>query len=86
MSKTIVIAGYKRSAFHFANKGALAKVRADDMAGTVIKDLVETSGINPDDIQDLILGNAFPEAEQGFNMARNVVFIAGASKRRRRNA
>lgn len=77
MSKSVVIAGYKRSPFTFANKGDLAKVRPDDMAGEVVKSLVESTGVNPNDIEDLILGNAFPEAEQGFNMARNVVFIAG---------
>ena len=77
MNKSIVIAGYKRSAFHFATKGDFAKTRPDDIAGAVVKSLVSQSGINPNDIQDLLLGNAFPEAEQGFNMARNVVFIAG---------
>ena len=77
MSKSVVIAGYKRSPFHFANKGDLAKVRPDDMAAEVVKALVSASGINANDIQDLALGNAFPEAEQGFNMGRNVVFLAG---------
>lgn len=73
----IVIAGYRRSPFHFANKGALVKTRPDDLAGTVIKALVAESGIDPAAIEDVILGCAFPEAEQGFNMARIVSFIAG---------
>lgn len=77
MSQSIVIAGFKRSAFHFASKGMLANTRPDDLVAEVIKDLVSTSGINPHDIEDLLLGNAFPEAEQGFNMGRNVVFLAG---------
>ena len=77
MNKSIVIAGYKRSPFHFANKGDLARVRPDDLAAEVVKALVKDSGINPADIQDLSLGNAFPEAEQGFNMGRNVVFLSG---------
>lgn len=73
MQKNVVIAGYKRSPFHFANKGALAKVRPDDLAAAVIKALVTESGVDPKDIEDLILGCAFPEAEQGFNIGRLVV-------------
>jgi len=78
--RNVVIAGYARSPFHFANKGALTKVRPDDMVAAVVKALVERTGIDPADIEDLILGNAFPEGEQGFNMARNVVFLAGLPK------
>lgn len=77
MNNSVVIAGFKRSPFHFAGKGDLADVRPDDLAGEVVKSLVTDSGVVLDDLQDLILGNAFPEAEQGFNMARNVVFLAG---------
>ena len=75
--KDIVIAGYTRSPFHFATKGVLAKVRPDDLAAHVVKALIERTGVNPDDIEDLILGCAFPEGEQGLNMARLVVLMAG---------
>lgn len=75
--KDIVIAGYTRSPFHFATKGKLAKVRPDDLAAHVVKALIERTGVNPDDIEDLILGCAFPEGEQGLNMARLVVLMAG---------
>ena len=75
--KDIVIAGYARSPFHFAHKGALTKVRPDDLAAHVVRGLVERTGVNPDDIEDLILGCAFPEGEQGFNMARLVGLMAG---------
>ena len=75
--KDIVIAGYARSPFHFATKGGLAKVRPDDLAAHAVKGLIERTGVNPDDIEDLILGCAFPEGEQGFNMARLVVLMAG---------
>ncbi len=68
-----VICAFKRSPMHFANKGALAKVRPDDMAAEVVKALVAASGVKPADIEDLIMGCAFPEAEQGFNIARLVV-------------
>ena len=72
-----VIAGYVRSPFTPARKGALAKVRPDDLAAQVVKGLVEKTGIDPKAIEDLILGCAFPEGEQGFNIARLVTFLAG---------
>ena len=73
----VVIAGYVRSPFHLANKGALRKTRADDMAAAVIKGLIAKTKVNPADIEDLAMGCAFPEGEQGLNIARNVVFLAG---------
>ena len=73
----VVICGYARSAFTPAKKGQLAKVRPDDLAAEVVKGLVAKNKINAEDIEDLILGCAFPEAEQGMNLARNVVFLAG---------
>ena len=72
----VVIAGYVRSPFHPAHRGALAKVRPDDLAANTIKGLIERTGVNADDIEDLIMGCAFPEAEQGFNIARLVVLLA----------
>lgn len=77
MHKSAVICGYKRSPFHFANKGDLAKVRPDDMAGEVIKALLAETGVKTDDIEDLIMGCAFPEAEQGFNLAKIVGQLIG---------
>ena len=77
MERSIVIADYKRSPFHFAAKGALAKVRPDELAAAVIRALVEESGVDPADIEDVILGNAMPEGEQGMNMGRYAVFLAG---------
>ena len=75
--KNVVIAGYARSPFPFAHKGLLAKVRPDDLAAQVVRGLIDRTGVNVDDIEDLILGCAFPEGEQGFNMARLVVLMAG---------
>lgn len=77
MEKSVVICGFKRSPMHFANKGDLAKVRPDDMAAEVIKSLVASTGVKTDDIEDLIMGCAFPEAEQGFNIAKLVAGHAG---------
>ncbi len=77
MEKPVVICGFKRSPMHFASKGGLAKIRPDDMAAIVVKALVADSGVNSDDIEDLIMGCAFPEAEQGFNIARLVAGHSG---------
>ena len=74
--KNVVIAGYVRSPFAFAERGALAKVRPDDLAAQVVRGLVEKTGVKPEDIEDLILGCAFPEGEQGLNAARLVVLAA----------
>lgn len=76
MEKSVVICGYKRTPFHFANKGALAKVRPDDMAAEVVTALIKQTGVNPADIEDLLLGCAFPEAEQGFNLAKIIAQLA----------
>lgn len=78
--RTAVICGYKRSAFTFANKGALARTRPDDLAAAVVKALVAETGIDPAAIEDLLLGCAFPEGEQGFNLARIVAVHAGLPK------
>ncbi len=75
--KNIVIAGYARTPFTLSKKGALSKTRPDDLAAAVVKGLVDQSGVNPGEIEDLILGCAFPEGEQGFNMARLVALLAG---------
>ncbi len=74
--KSVVIAGYARSPFCFANKGELAKVRADDLCASVVRGLVDRTKVNADDLEDLILGCAFPEGEQGLNVARLIGFLA----------
>lgn len=72
MQTSVVICGYKRSPFTFANKGALAKTRPDDMAAAVLQSLLTETGVKVDDIEDVLMGCAFPEAEQGFNLAKIV--------------
>jgi acetyl-CoA acyltransferase len=71
-----VIAGYARSPFTVAKKGGLARVRPDDLAAEVVRALVARTGVKPDDIEDLLLGCAFPEGEQGLNLARLVALNA----------
>ncbi len=74
--KSVVIAGYARSPFTLANKGALLHVRPDDLAAQVVRALVARTRVKPEDIEDLILGCAFPEGEQGFNLGRLVALLA----------
>ncbi len=73
----VVVAGYARSPFTLAKKGELATVRPDRLAAQVVAGLVARTGVEVDDIEDLLLGCAFPEGEQGLNMARLVVMMAG---------
>ncbi len=73
----VVIAAYARSPFALANKGELARVRPDELAAQTIKGLLERLKVDPETIEDLIVGCAFPEGEQGLNVARLIGFIAG---------
>jgi len=74
--KSVVLAGYARSPFCPAMKGELAKVRADDLAASVIRGLVDRLKVDAEAIEDLMLGCAFPEGEQGLNVARLIGFLA----------
>ena len=74
--QSIVIAGYARSPFHPAGRGALARVRPDDLAAQVIRGLIGRTGVDPAEVEDLILGCAFPEGEQGLNVARLIGLLA----------
>jgi acetyl-CoA acyltransferase len=74
--KSVVIAGYVRSPFHFARKGELAKVRADELAAQVVAGLMAKTKLDGNDVEDLIVGCAFPEGEQGLNVSRLIGFLA----------
>ena len=73
----VVIAGYVRSPFTPAKKGDLARVRPDELAAQTVRGLLAHTGVAPAEIEDLIVGCAFPEAEQGLNVARIIGFLAG---------
>jgi acetyl-CoA acyltransferase len=60
-----------------AKKGKLRDVRPDDLAAVALRAAVERSGIDPARIDDVILGCAFPEGEQGMNVARVASMRAG---------
>lgn len=78
--KNVVIAGYARSPFTLANKGELTRIRPDELTAQVLKGLISKTGANLDDIEDVIIGSAFPEGEQGLNVARIISFLAGIPK------
>ena len=72
-----VIAGYARTPFHFARKGKLAAVRPDDLAAIALRGLVTRLGLEPALVEDVLMGCAYPEGEQGTNVARIATLLAG---------
>ncbi len=74
--QNVVIAGYARSPFTLAKKGALARVRPDDMAAAGDPRPDRADRREPEDIEDIIVGCAFPEGEQGMNVARLIGLLA----------
>lgn len=77
MSRSAVIVAYARSPFQPANRGLFARLRPDDILAATVRGIVGRSGVDPARIEDLIVGCAFPEAEQGLNVARHAGFLAG---------
>ena len=76
MYKT-VIAGYSRSPFTMAKKGELIDIKPVNLLAEVIKNLVSKSKVNPDDIEDIVIGCAFQVGEQCFNIGKLVTFLSG---------
>jgi acetyl-CoA acyltransferase len=76
MKKAYILASYRTPGCR-ATKGKLKDVRPDDLATLAIKGLVERTGIEPATIDDVYLGCAFPEAEQGMNIGRVAAMKAG---------
>lgn len=74
---TAVITGAIRTPIGRAGKGSLRDVRPDDLAANVIRDVVRRSGVDPEGIDDVILGTAYPEGKSGSNVGRRVVPLAG---------
>ena len=73
-----VIVSIARTAVGKAPRGTLRNTRPDDMAAVVIQEaLRRVPGLDPKEIEDVILGCAMPEAEQGFNVARIAMLRAG---------
>lgn len=77
MREAVIVAG-ARTAIGKAKRGSLKDVHPVDMGAAVVSDLLRrTPQLNPADIEDVIIGTATPEAEQGMNMARLVGLRAG---------
>ncbi|MDP3939284.1 MAG: thiolase family protein [Deltaproteobacteria bacterium] len=73
-----VIVSAVRSAVGKAKKGSFINTRIDDMAAIVVKEAVaRVKGLDPAEIEDVIMGCAMPEGEQGMNVAKIVAFLAG---------
>ena len=67
-----------RTACGKANKGSLRFSYPDTLGGNVVKDLLKrTPGLSPEEVEDVIIGCAFPEASQGLNIARQIVLLGG---------
>lgn len=76
MRNAYILAAYRTPGCR-AKKGKLKDVRPDDLAAAAIKGLLDKTGINPLDVEDIIIGCAFPEGEQGMNFARIAAMKAG---------
>lgn len=76
MREAVIVAG-ARTPVGKAKKGSLAHVRPDDLGALVVKETLKRAGNYEGNIDDLIIGNAMPEAEQGTNMARIIGALAG---------
>jgi len=75
--KEAVIVSAVRTAVGKAPKGTLKNTRPDDLGAAAIKEAVSRSGVDSSLIDDVIMGCAFPEAEQGMNVARTAMIAAG---------
>ncbi|ADH98658.1 acetyl-CoA C-acetyltransferase [Salisediminibacterium selenitireducens] len=77
MKEAVIVSG-ARTPVGKAKKGTLAHVRPDDLGALTIKEtLKRANDFDPSRIEDVIIGCAMPEAEQGMNMARNISALAG---------
>jgi acetyl-CoA acyltransferase len=73
-----VIVSAVRTAVGRAPRGSLRNTRPDDLAGWVVKEALKRApGLKPEEVDDLVIGCSFPEAEQGLNVARLICYIAG---------
>ena len=76
--KDAVIVSAVRTPVGKAKRGGLATVRTDEMSATTIQALLKrTPNLDPAQVEDVVIGCAFPEGEQGLNMARMIALRAG---------
>lgn len=72
-----VIVGYCRTPFERAHRGALKDTRPEDLAATVVRGVLDRTDVTGTQIEDLLLGCAYPEGEQGLNLGRMTTYLAG---------
>ena len=70
-----VISDYLRTPFHRAHKGDLASVRPENMLDATVRSIIERNNIDVNDIEDLMLGCAYPEGVQGLNLGRIATYL-----------
>jgi len=76
MREAVIVAG-ARTPVGKAGRGSLVTVRPDDLGAIAIRETLKRAGGYDGEIDDLIMGCAMPEAEQGMNVARNIGALAG---------
>lgn len=76
MEAAYIVASYRTPGCR-AKKGAFRQLRPDDLGAVLLKGLLKKTRLNPEQIEDLIVGCAFPEGEQGLNLARIIALRAG---------
>ena len=72
-----VISDYVRTPFHRAHKGELAEVRPEDLLEATISEILQRNNVDVNDIEDLMLGCAYPEGVQGLNLGRIATYLPG---------
>lgn len=72
-----VIVDWLRSPFHRAHKGKLSNVRPDEMAGYLAKTILKRNNLLPELVDDILVGCAYPEGEQGYNIGRIMTYLGG---------
>src|SRR5690625_2000595 len=79
VKEAVIVAG-ARTAVGRAKRGSLANTRPDDLAAATVIETLKRAKYYDGNIDDVIFGNARPEAEQGMNMANNIAGLAGLKK------
>jgi len=73
----VIICDYQRTPFHRAHKGDLSSVRPESLLEPTVKKIIERNHINSSDVEDLMVGCAYPEGVQGLNIGRIASYLPG---------
>ena len=76
-----VIVDWRRTPFTRSHRGELSEVRPDEFASQVLIELLNFQNITPDNIDDVLVGCAYPEGEQGYNIGRIMALMSGLPKK-----